>query len=174
MIHTHNVGMEASHPSARLFQFTLVKWLMDNIIMCVWGGVRASITWPIYLGQQQRGIEDRVAPLIPPAMLSESSDPHPQLELSSPCIPYPSTSLWTDPRPGPEQGLPLRETKQSLCISGWLDQIRELQLLSVLILSLPPRILPLLLSTPLPAFSLFFFPSPLLPTPSQPPLCLLA
>lgn len=38
MIHMHNVGMEASYPSAGLFQFSLVKWLMDNIIMCVWGG----------------------------------------------------------------------------------------------------------------------------------------
>lgn len=64
MIHMHNVGMEASYPSARLLQFTLVKWLMDNIIMCVWGGVRASITWPIYLGQQQRGIEESPPPIL--------------------------------------------------------------------------------------------------------------
>lgn len=115
-----------------------------------------NIAWPIYLGQQQKGtlsLNERPPPLTPPipSVLSEFGDAnHSVLPINTPdLLPF-CTPPDTDPqarlrpRPAPPG------TKESLCISGLLDQIRELWPLGIIILSL----LPLLSSLPHPIFFL--------------------
>lgn len=112
-----------------------------------------NIAWPIYLGQQQKGtlsLNELPLPPFPiPSMLSEfDDDNHSVLPINTPDLLLFRTPPDTDPQARPRPAPP--GTKESLCISGLLDQIRELWPLGIIILS--P--LPLLSSLPHPIFFL--------------------
>lgn len=131
----------------------------------------ANIAWPIYLGQQQKGslrFNEPGSSLIPFRSSVSSKfddDSHSALPINTPdLLPFCSPPA-TDPQAGLRPRPAPPGTKESVCISGLLDQIRELWPLGIIILSL----LALRSSYPHPIFR--FFPPlshyPLPPLPLQ-------